>query len=152
MRILSGALIVGISLTAIRADAEEWRPEWKASYAAAYQAGRETRRPVLVVIDKPAEPAYRVESVSGRFDAPTERDAALLAGYEMCHIDASTDYGQKVAESFGVKQFPYVAITDRRVEVLLFEKAGHMSQAEWAATLAKHRSGEVEQPAVICTT
>ncbi|MEX2188241.1 MAG: hypothetical protein WD875_15650 [Pirellulales bacterium] len=126
-------------------------PEWKASYAEAYHAGRNGRRPVLVVIDKPAEAAYRVDQASFARGEVNADERALLANYELCHVDASTEYGQKIAKSFGATQFPYVAITDRRVDVLLVERTGRMSQDQWMATLAKYSTGERAEP-VVCFT
>lgn len=126
-------------------------PEWKSSYAEAYRAGKNARRPVLVVIDKPAEAAYRVDQASFARDEMSDRESALLANYELCHIDASTEYGQKIAKSFGATQFPYVAITDRRVEILLVQHTGRMSQEQWMATLAAHRTGQRAEPAVCFT-
>jgi hypothetical protein len=126
-------------------------PQWKTSYAEAYHAGKNARRPVLVVIDKPAEAAYRIEQASLARGEVGPDERALLAGYELCHIDAGTEYGRKIATSFGATQFPYVAITDRKVEVLLAEHTGRMSQDQWLATLAKHRTGERAEP-VVCFT
>jgi hypothetical protein len=126
-------------------------PAWKSTYAEAYHAGKAARRPVLVVIDKPGDAAYRIDQVSlVRTDIGAD-EAALLASYELCHIDAGTPYGQDVAKRFGATQFPYVAITDKRVEFLLTQHTGRMSQQQWLATLAKYRTGEEPAP-VVCFT
>lgn len=127
-------------------------PEWKSSYAEAYHAGKNARRPVLVVIDKPAEAAYRIDQASFTRGEVAADERALLANYELCHIDAGTEYGQKIAKRFGATQFPYVAITDRGVDVLLVEHTGRMSQDQWMATLAKYRTGQRAAEPAVCFT
>lgn len=126
-------------------------PIWKTSYAEAYHAGKNGRRPVLVVIDKPADPAYRIDQASFVRTDVGSAERALLASYELCHIDASTEYGRKIANSFKATEFPYLAITDRQVEVLLVEHTGRMSQDRWMTTLAKYRAGRRAEP-VVCFT
>ena len=66
-------------------------------------------------------------------------------------MDAGTEHGQKIAASFKATQFPYVAITDRKVEVLLAERTGRIGEDEWLVLLAKHRSGERAEPEVCFT-
>ncbi|RIK76683.1 MAG: hypothetical protein DCC68_18765 [Planctomycetota bacterium] len=131
--------------------AQEAGPQWKSSYADAYHASRNARRPLLVVIEKPGDRHYPVGQASFARAEVSPQEAALLANYELCRIDANTENGQKVATAFGATQFPYVAITDKNVEVLLVQHAGAMSQDEWLATLATHRTGARPEP-VVCFT
>jgi hypothetical protein len=121
-------------------------PAWNSSYADAYHAGRAARRPILVVIEKPGDANYPVNQASYAQTRVSPEEFALLANYELCHIDATTEAGQKVAKSFGATQFPYIAITDKNVEVLLVQHAGAMSRQQWLATLANHRTGAKPQP------
>jgi hypothetical protein len=121
-------------------------PAWNSSYADAYHAGRAARRPVLVVIEKPADANYPVNQASFAQTRVSPEEFALLANYELCHVDATTEAGQKIAKSFGATQFPYVAITDKNVEVLLVQHTGAMSRQQWLATLANHRTGTKPQP------
>jgi hypothetical protein len=133
--------------------AQDATPAWKTNYAEAYHASRAAGRPMVVVIEKPADPAYPVNQASFLSARVAADEAALLANYELCRIDASTEYGQKIAKSFGAAQFPYVAITDKKVEVLLAQHTGGMTRQQWVAMLANHRTGEAPKPEpVICFT
>jgi hypothetical protein len=143
------AVFLAVALGASQAAAAE---PWHATYASAYRAGKAAGRPVLVVLDDPAQAGARIDQVSHRTALPSAAEAALLANYELCHVDVATEYGKAVARSFGAYQFPYVAITDRKVQVLLTEHSGRFADDEWLATLAKYRRGEQEAPPVICTT
>jgi hypothetical protein len=131
--------------------AQDVAPNWRSDYGEAYHAGRNANRPVLVVIEKPADPAYPVNQASFVRAEVGRDEAALLANYELCRIDASTEYGQKIAKSFGATQFPYVAITDRKVEVLLTQHVGGMSREQWLTTLTTYRTGAKPEP-VLCFT
>lgn len=143
-------LFAAVTLAA-GALAQDAGPQWKSSYADAYHASRTARRPLLVVIEKPAQQNYPVGQAAFARSEVSAQEAALLASYELCRIDANTENGEKVAQAFGATQFPYVAITDRNLEVLLVQHAGGMSQDQWLATLAAHRTGVRPEP-VVCFT
>jgi hypothetical protein len=116
-------------------------PEWEASYGKALEATRSEARPLLVVIDKPGGAESRV---APELLAPSEssKETELLKSYELCHVDASTEYGQKVAEAFKAKVFPYVAVIDKTGSVILYSKAGKTGSDEWSRMLATHKSGD----------
>ena len=113
--------------------------DWQADYGKALAATRSDQRPLLVVLDIPANPQ---QSLSTELLATEGEQAKVLGAYELCHVDASTEYGQKVAEAFGATQFPHTAIIDRKGEVVLFKKAGQVQESEWNTTLVKYQSGE----------
>jgi hypothetical protein len=123
------------------------KPQWEGDYGRALQVARESGRPLLIVLDKPADPGRRVEQV--RF-APDDAQQDQLRGYTLCHVDVSTPYGEKIAKAFKATEFPYTAITDRTVSVLIYENSGRFTADDWAATLASHRrglrSGESDPP------
>lgn len=133
------ALALAATLLAQAAIAGAASPEWNSKYGAAYSAGKKAQRPVLIVIDKPAAAVKPVAYVNKEV---TAEEAALLANFELCHVDASTEYGQDVAKRFGAPSFPYVAITDSKVEFLRLQHTGEMPQQQWIATLAKYSKAE----------
>ena len=113
--------------------------DWQADYGKALAATRSDQRPLLVVLDIPANPQ---QSLSTELLATEGDQAKVLGAYELCHVDASTEYGQKVAEAFGATQFPHTAIIDRKGEVVLFKKAGQVQESEWNTALVKFQNGE----------
>lgn len=107
-------------------------------YGEALRATRQKGRPLLVVLDSLRHPEPRLRS--GRHVKDTAQ-ADLFRGYEVCHIDVDTEYGQKVADAFGARQFPHTAIIDRTGSVILYRNSGRMDTGQWVTTLAAHRSG-----------
>ncbi len=125
--------------------------EWNDNYGDALKDARAVQKPLLVVIDEPSNPKGRVEQVNFTNDTT---QTELLSSYRLCHIDASTPYGKKIAKAFGAKSFPYTAITDKTSKVLIFERSGSFDTQDWVATLIKHRKGEraVKRASRICFT
>jgi len=113
-------------------------PQWHTDYGAALAATRQSQRPLLVVIDDPGVAEHRIEQVSARND---RSGAEILESYELCHIDARTRYGQQVAASFKVRQYPHTAIIDRTGSVILHQQTGRFTTEAWVATLATYREG-----------
>lgn len=112
--------------------------EWTADYGKALAATRSDQRPLLVVLDIPSQQDSAIDESL----LSTEGDqAALLASYELCHVDVSTEYGQQVAKAFGATQFPHTAIIDRTGAVVIFKKPGQIESGEWNATLTKYQAG-----------
>jgi hypothetical protein len=116
---------------------------WQADYGKALQATRSDQRPLLVVLDNPADPAASVEPQL--LDAQGDQ-AELLKPYRLCRVDVTTDYGKKVAASFGAKQFPHTTIIDKTGKVVLFKQAGKIADDQWRNTLAKFEKGEQAKP------
>jgi hypothetical protein len=110
--------------------------------------------PLLVVLDLPAEEANVEETaaeteteaegqqVSHATDVAVEPEAEALEPYRLCKIDASTEYGKKVAKAFNVSSYPYTAIIDKTGSVIIFAKSGTMSDTQWSTTLADYKSGD----------
>jgi len=113
-------------------------PQWNTDYGKSLSAARTAQRPLLVVLDKPRVDSERISQVSLTKDAT---QAALLANYQLCHVDVTTPYGAKVAKAFGAKEFPYTTITDKSVSAIVFRKAGRFSTADWVTTLVAHKDG-----------
>ncbi len=121
--------------------------EWNNNYGDALKDAKAAKKPLLVVIDEPSNPKGRIDQV--HFTGDTTQPE-LLSPYRLCHVDANTPYGKRLAKAFGAKSFPYTAITDKTSKVLIFEKSGKFSTSDWVATLVKHREGQ--RAAKICFT
>lgn len=113
--------------------------EWHADYGKALAATRADDRPLLVVLDVPSDEKKAAEDDQLKTDG---EQANLLAKYQLCHVDASTEYGQKVARVFKADKFPFTAIIDKTGSVILTKKQGQLTDAEWNETLSNYKSGE----------
>lgn len=111
---------------------------WLDNYGEALQLARDTQKPLLIVIDDSSQ-AQRFDHVRLASDAT---QVQLLSGFQLCRIDASTEYGQRVAEVFRAEQFPFVAMTDNTGTWIKFRSSGSMSRDEWTSTLVARRQGE----------
>ncbi len=115
--------------------------EWQADYGKALAETRAGDQPLLVVLDEPKTDDARVEPALLGDGTSNTPDAELLHHYRLCHVDASTPYGKKVAGVFAVKRFPHVAIIDRSGSVILYSKSGRIAQNEWRTALRTHQDG-----------
>jgi len=115
------------------------KADWQADYGKALAATRTDQKPLLVVLDVPSNPQSAVDSSLLALDG---KQADLLASYELCHVDVSTEYGKKVAEAFHATQLPHTSIIDRSGSVVIFKKPGAITESEWSTTLAKYQTGE----------
>lgn len=113
--------------------------KWQADYGKALAATRNDERPLLVVIDNPADPQASVEAELLSTDG---EQGKLLKPYRLCRVDVSTDYGKKVAEAFGATEFPHTTIIDKTGRVVLFKKPGKIAGDQWKTTLSKFETGE----------
>ncbi len=117
-------------------------PQWDHSYGKALEATRAGQDPLLVVLDKPGSEKAALEPALLSEDDATGDNSKLLSPYHLCHVDVTTDYGQKVAKAFHAKDFPHVAIIDKTGSVVIFHKTGQIKQDEWKQILASHKLGE----------
>jgi hypothetical protein len=114
-------------------------PKWQADYGKALAATKSDHRPLLIVLDRPADAKTAVQEELLQADGA---NAELLKSYELCRVDVSTDYGKKVADAFGATEFPHTAIIDKNGATVLFKKQGQLSGEELKTTLAKFEKGE----------
>ncbi|MEN0111300.1 MAG: hypothetical protein AAF805_11315 [Planctomycetota bacterium] len=119
---------------ALAADAKiDAADGWNADYGAALAETKADERPLLVVLDNPAEAA---ESLG------EERlEAGGLERYALCRVDVTSEYGREVAKAFGVTEFPHVAIIDRTGSVIVRRIAGDVSAEQWESILDRHAAG-----------
>jgi hypothetical protein len=109
--------------------------DWSESYHDALAAARKAQRPMLVVLEDPAEPERRVEQAAC---TPSLKRTRLLGRYQLCRVDITTPTGKKVAEAFGAEQFPHTAITDAGCKKIVFRKTGRFKSRDWWTMLASH--------------
>lgn len=124
------ALALGVSSTEMES------PKWSSDYAASLKQTRSDDRPLLVVID---EPGVADKSLSD--EVLNSMAGGALADYQLCHVDATTKYGKKVAKAFKADSFPYVAITDKAGKVILHSQSGEVTADEWNDLVSKYRTG-----------
>src|SRR5262245_8388500 len=117
-------------------------PEWEPSYGKALQATRAGQDPLRVVLDKPNSKEAWIEPALLSENKADAENTKLLKPYRLCHVDVTTEYGQKVAEAFHAKNFPHVAIIDKTGSMVIFHKTGKIGTDEWAKILTNHKSGE----------
>jgi hypothetical protein len=119
---------------------------WQADYGKALAATRSDQRPLLVVLDNPADPAAAFDA---KLLAAEGDQAQVLKSYRLCRVDVSTEYGQKVAQAFNATQFPHTAIIDKTGSSVLFKKPGQIGADEFQSTLVKFQKGVAPQPQTV---
>ena len=90
------------------------------------------RTRLLVVLDKPNSKEARIEPALLSEDKATSDNSKLLKPYRLCHVDVTTEYGQKVAKAFNAKEFPHVAIIDKTGSMVIFNKTGQIDSGRVA--------------------
>ena len=134
-RNVSTLAVVLTLLCAGTADAQ-----WRTKYGDALRAARAAKRPVLVVMDNPTNPKASLPEVT---ETPDTTVKALLAGYELCHIDTTTEHGKKVAEAYKATDEPMTVILDNTTKKIMFKRKGLVKPLELVTALVKNRSGKV---------
>ena len=105
--------------------------EWTNDYAKALDSARKAKRPMVVVLEDPRYSKLRADSLIG-----VKRD--LLRQFEVCRVDATSNYGNKVAKLYGATQLPYAVVTDEECKNILFRGAGQFSSDVWNETLENY--------------
>jgi hypothetical protein len=134
--VVTATLAIGVLAAAPKA------PQWETSYGKALEETRAGQDPLLVVLDKPNSKEARIEPALLSEDKATTSSSKLLKPYRLCHVDVTTEYGQKVAKVFKAKEFPHVAIIDKTGSMVIFKKTGQIDSAEWQKILTSHKTGE----------
>ena len=134
--IATATLAIGLVTAAPKA------PQWETSYGKALEETRAGQDPLLVVLDKPNSKEARLEPALLSEDKATSENSKLLKPYRLCHVDVTTEYGQKVAKAFNAKEFPHIAIIDKTGSMVIFKKTGQMDSAEWEKILNANKAGD----------
>ena len=134
--VATATLAIGLLAAAPKA------PEWETNYGKALQETRSGQDPLLVVLDKPNSKEARIEPKLLSEEKALTESSNLLKPYRLCHVDVTTEDGQKVAKVFNAKEFPHVAIIDKTGSMVIFKKTGQIDSAEWQKILTSHKTGE----------
>jgi hypothetical protein len=111
--------------------------KWLDDYGAALKQAKEQQKPLLVIIDRPADSAARISQISHSEAKPADD----LKNYVLCRIDGDTEYGKAVAKAFQANTLPHTAVIDKTGAKILFTKAGQFTSDEWKTTLVAYRTG-----------
>jgi hypothetical protein len=108
--------------------------DWKKNYGTAKDAAQAARCPLVVVIENSEVAGEKLDD-----ERMTEENRLKIKQkkFELCRVDISTKYGKLVAEAFGAKKLPFVAISDRSTKSIVFRKSGQMNGADWSTAIAK---------------
>ena len=128
------SILLAASLLAAAPDNQDWTSD----YGAALEATRRSSRPLVVVLENPADPEQQVEP---QLFSPAGFTGSTLQRYHRCRIDVSTDYGQQVADAFRTTEFPSTVIIDPAGRRILYRQAGHLSERQWDAVLTRYQDG-----------
>lgn len=125
-------LICSVVLAANAASMAPMSDHWTSNYASALQAARLQQRPLLVILENPNNPDQRVEELK---PGDGTEMGNLLLKYELCRVDVTTDYGQKVAEVYDATALPCTVITDKSCRIVMFRGFGQYTPEMWSSTL-----------------
>jgi len=121
-------------------------PRWESDYGKALSATRAGNSPLLVVLDEPKSQEARIEPALLSENGVKGKEFTLLRPYQLCHVDVTTQYGQKVAKAFKANRFPHVAIIDKTGSLVIFKRSGKIDAAKWEQALTQHKNGERPRP------
>ena len=115
--------------------------EWQSDYGKALAATRADDLPLLVVLDKPGVDESSLDPALLGNGQQAEKGLNDLHDFQLCHVDVSTEYGQKVADVFHANKFPYTAVIDKSGTYILFSKSGKIDSDQWNGLLAAYKAG-----------
>lgn len=120
-----------LALCVTYAAAIGFQANWNHSYSECLSAAKSQGRPLIVLLEDPKRSEFRGDSLF--ID-----NWQLLANFKLCRVDATSNYGKKVAELYGATTLPYTVITDRKCQEIRFRGAGKFSGKMWRETLTTH--------------
>ena len=112
------------------------------SYTKAYRTAAEVKRPMLVILNPPAEQVAAGNAVSIqelREDAEIDK---LLENYVVAEIDTGTEHGKKVHELFGNKPLPRVVVIDNDQKLQIYRTSDRLGTAKIKDVLETYQDGE----------
>ena len=139
----ASALLVA-SLLTVPSQSSTSGGRWESDYGRALAKTRSAQKPLLIILDNPRDAEHRIEPVRLLKEQSADtHSAALLEPYELCHVDASTEYGRRVAQVFKAQTLPYMAIIDKTGRKIIYRDSGRITEGEWQTALTTHASGEI---------
>ncbi|MEQ8210197.1 MAG: hypothetical protein RH917_10230 [Lacipirellulaceae bacterium] len=136
MSVLAAATLALSAVVAAPGDAADWQTD----YGKALSATRADDRPLLVVLDDSTKTDAQVDEAL--LEGKGMNDD-LLAAYQLCHVDVSTDYGKKVAKVFGATELPHTTIIDKTGQKILYKNRGDIDANQWKLALNTYKKGEL---------
>lgn len=106
--------------------------DWNSDYGVALEETRDSAKPLLVLIDKPEDPAEGSQEPVLRPDSGLSE---VLSEYTLCYVDANTEYGQRVAEVFKTQSYPFTAVIDRQGKKIVEKWTGTLDAQQWNEAL-----------------
>jgi hypothetical protein len=112
------------------------------SYTKAWHAAADVHKPMLVILNPPADEVSTHASIS--VDALNEDPeiGRILEDYVVAEIDTSTEHGRLVHELFGSEALPRVVVIDNDQEWQVYRTSRQLAHDEMVEVLEKYRSGE----------
>ncbi len=112
-------------------------PAWQTDYATAQKRGVAEKKPLAVVVGRGSS-GWNTLSRDGKFDASVTD--ALHNNYVCVYIDADTDSGQKLADSFEMKGG--LVLSDRSGDKQAFRHEGTLTNSDLQGVLKRFADPE----------
>ena len=112
-------------------------PAWQTDYSAAQKRGTESKKPLAVVIGH-GPSGWEAVSRDGKLDPAVME--TLNASYVCVYVDASTERGQKLADSFEMKNG--LILSDRSGEKQAFRHEGTLTNGDLDGVLKRFSDPE----------
>ena len=111
------------------------------SYTKAYRTAADVKRPMLVILNPPAEQVAADNAVSiEKLRENTEIDQ-LLESYVVAEIDTGTEHGKKVQELFGNKPLPRIVVIDNAQKLQIYRTSDHLETTKIKEVLETYQDG-----------
>jgi len=111
------------------------------SYTKAYHAAADVKRPMLVILNPPAEQVAADNAISiGKLREDAEINK-LLDSYVVAEIDTGTEHGKKVHELFGSKPLPRLVVIDNTQKLQIYRSSDHLEPNKIKEVLEAYQDG-----------
>lgn len=111
------------------------------SYTQAYHAAADVKRPMLVILNPPADQVAADNAISiEKLREDTEINK-LLGSYVVAEIDTGTEHGKKVHELFGSKPLPRLVVIDNTQKVQIYRSSDHLETNKIKEVLEAYQDG-----------
>lgn len=115
-----------------------------ASYTQAWHAAHDAKRPMLVILNPPADQS--AQAISEETLRGDESLQPLLDDYVLAVIDTGTEHGKQVHELFGSAPLPRVVVIDKEQKYQVFRTSQKLSNGRLAKVLSDHKEGRASRP------
>lgn len=112
------------------------------SYTKAWHAAADVNKPMLVILNPPADEVATHPSISVDTLNEDPEIGRILEDYVVAEIDTSTEHGKRVHELFGSQTLPRVVVIDDDQQWQVFRTSEHLDHDEMVEVLEKYRTGQ----------